>query len=506
MKKIKKTLALLLGILMSTTVFTSCEELENVMNFVGDISSVYEEWNEQQSGANSDSSSSSSGGSSSEGTEDNKEDESKATRVLDFTKAKTIKNVTDLSNYAGGCPTMGTVNVLVIPIQFSDITAASKGYSIDKIEKAFNGKAGDTDYASVSEYYSKSSYGKLNLQFTVYNSWFQPKNGSTYYKNYTEEYEGEDWYMGDQLILDEALASLSKTMDLSKFDSDNNDMIDAVVMVPTADVDPDTEEYFNWAYRYWNYYTDGEGYYYEYDGVSANDYMWTPYQFLYEDEYGFDNNKMMTTYTFIHEFGHILGADDYYDTANLAGEDELLGGYDVMDAMTGDHNPYTKFNYGWLTSSRLVTAGKSVTLTLEDFSKNGDTIIIANNWKDDLGVYQEYFVLMYYTSNGLNGGEYGYFVDEGILVYHVNATVYEEEYYGEPYYYIYNTNTDASNDYGTEDNLLEYIKQTDGTYVYGVGDCLSANVKDDNGTKIAYTFQVDELTDTTATITFTKNK
>ena len=92
------------------------------------------------------------------------------------------------------------------------------------------------------------------------------------------------------------------------------------------------------------------------------------------------------------------------------------------------------------------------------------------------------------------------------MVYHVNASLYKEIYEGETYYDVYNNNTDASDEYGTEDNLIEYVTTKTGEYVYGVGDSLSASTTDDQGNKIAYTFMVDALTDTTATLTFTKNK
>lgn len=425
---------------------------------------------------------------------------------VDFTKAEYVKKVTDQGYYLDGCPTSGSIKVLVIPVEFSDVTAASKGYTVSAINTAFNGAAGTTDYYSVSEYYSISSYGKLDLDFTVLTEWFKPKNTSAYYAKQTTDYDGQELFIGDQMIMDEALAYLESRMDLSAFDADGNSVIDAVVMINTLDIDENTD--FQWAYRYWNMYVDDEGYYYEYDKVSANDYLWASYQFMlecYDDDGGtyYDNNAM-NTYTYIHEFGHVLGADDYYDTAYV---NSPLGGYDVMDSMLGDHNPFTKFNYGWLTNSRLVVAEKSVTLTLEAFSKNGDTIIIANNWDDDLGAYQEYYVVMYYTNSGLNSSDTAYFSDEGIVVYHVNASLYKEEYDGEIYYDIYNTNTSANdpNGYGTEDNLIEFVKSSSYEYVYGAGDSLSASVKDDQGNKLAYTFTVDSLGKDSATLTFIKN-
>ena len=423
---------------------------------------------------------------------------------VDFTKATYVKNVTEQGYYLDGCPTVGSPAVLVIPVEFKDVTAASKGYQISAIEKAFKGGAGSTTYYSVLEYYAKSSYGKLNLDITVVDSWFKPQNNSSDYESATMDYYGDEIFIGDQLVLDEALAWLADRMDLSKFDSDNNDIIDAVVLITTLDVDENSD--FQWAYRYWNVYTDDDGYYYEYDGVSANDYLWASYQFMHEryDEDGntYYDTKIVNPYTYIHEFGHILGADDYYDTAYVG---EPLGGMDMMDSMLGDHNAYTKFNYGWLTNSRLVVASGSVTLTLESFSKNGDTILIANNWSDELGAYQEYYVVVYYKNEGLNAGEGGYFTRDGIVVYHVNATLYKEIYERETYYDVYNTNTDASNEYGTENNLIEFVKSPADTYTYVVGDRLSANVVDDNGAKIAYTFTVDALGEDYATITFTKN-
>ena len=302
------------------------------------------------------------------------------------------------------------------------------------------------------------------------------------------------------MILDEALAYLAEFMDLSKFDSDNNGLIDAVILVNTLDVG---EEDFYWAYRYWNIYTDKNEEYYKYDGVSANDYVWASYQFIYEstDASGdivYDDGSL-NPYTFIHEFAHVLGVDDYYDTAYV---EHPMNGLDIMDNMIGDHNAYTKINLGWITTSRLVVTDGSVTLKLEDFSKNGDTIIIGNNWDDKLGAYQEYYVLMYYKNIGLNGGDAGCFLNDGVVVYHVNASLYKEEYEGEIYYDVYNTNTDASGDYGTEDNLIEFVKSVNGTYVYAAGDTMPS-VMDDLGEKLGYTFTVVSITEDEATITFT---
>ena len=353
-----------------------------------------------------------------------------------------------------------------------------------------------------------SSYGKLDLEFTVVNQWFKPSKTSSYYENLTEGYYGEEYFIGDQVILDEALAYLSRSMDLSKFDSDNNGIIDAVVMINTLTIDSESD--FHWAYRYWNSYTDEDGYYYEYDGVSANDYLWASYGFMHEtydeyDGYSYTDTSVMNTYTYIHEFGHVLGADDYYDT-EYESETTPLDGCDIMDGMLGDHNPYTKFNLGWITISRLVTTASSVTLTLESFTKTGDSIIIANNWNDKLGAYQEYYVIVYYTMTDLNCEGYGYFSREGIIVYHVNASLYVEDYYGETYYDVYNNNTTYTGEggYGTYDNLIEFVKSSEGNFTYIEGDTMPT-VTDDLGNKLGYNFIVNTIGNGKATLTCVKN-
>lgn len=420
---------------------------------------------------------------------------------VDFTDATNVKDVTDQGWYIDGCPTTGSPAVLVIPVQFSD-KLASSSHDLDKLEDAFTKIDPNDDFYSVYEYYYISSYGQLTLDITVIDSWFMPSRNSSYYKN-SKDYEG--YGNGDMLIMDEAISYLSSIMDLSKFDSDNNGFIDAIILVNTLDIDSDSD--FNWAYRYWNYHGDDDGNYYTYDGVSANDYIWASFNFLFESYDSNDNpiytdTSVMNTYTFIHEFAHVLGVDDYY---NYNGDVHPMDGCDVMDSMFGDHNPFSKFNLGWITTSRLVVTDTSVTLTLEAFSKNGDTIIIANNWDEDLGAYQEYYILMYYTCTGLNDNDagLGYFSRDGVVVYHINAALAAETIDGEIYYDVANNNNSPSSDgSGSEDNLIEFVKSAEDTFTFIEGDTTST-VIDDEGNTLAYTFVVDSLAEDYATITFT---
>lgn len=414
---------------------------------------------------------------------------------VDFTKAKYVKDVSDQKNYLGGCPTTGDVNVLVLPIEFSDKKASTNGYSIENIKTAFNGKKASSSlkYPSVSEFYNISSYGKLNLNFDVLDKWYSPSKSSSYYIEMSKKQNQ------DQIIINEILKKLiNEGKKLSKYDSDNNGIIDAIVVINTLDINYDVT--LQWAYRNWNYsYADVK-----YDGLYMQDYLWSSYNFLKETSDGF-NETLNNTYTFIHEFGHVLGADDYYDTSyvNNSNNSSPLDGRDVMDSDFGDHNPFTKFNYGWITKSRLITTETSTTVTLDDFSKAGDSIIIANNWDDNLGAYQEYYVLMYFKNTGLNEDS-NYFSYRGVVMYHVDSSLYEFIEQNQKYYSVRNNNTFYGEN--AKPNYLIELVSSGSKIVYQTDTESSKNIIDNQGNKISYYFKVDSLGSTSAQLTFTKNK
>ena len=439
------------------------------------------------------------------------------TKDISFT-TQTINNVTKLGDYKDGMPTTGNVKVLVLPVDFSDFTAESKNYTIEKLEKAFNGTKGDTDYQSLHDYFYTSSYGKLDLNFDIYTEWLRADKPFTYYENTTGtdvwgETGNDSYATGEQLLLHELLQKLeAKGVDLKDYDSDNNGSIDSIVLINTAPIDQDKD--LRWAYRYWNVLADtstidNDVYYYANNSVYANDYLWASYQFLHEGlelNGNFNNTELINTYTFIHEFSHVLGSEDYYNYAT--GGVNPLDGYDVMDNSIADHNAFTKMELGWVTDSKLITANKETTLTLKKFTETGETYIISNSYDESKGVFQEYWVLQYYSNDGLNVGSdktnFGLFSNNGLLIYHVDAsisTIQEDD----NYYRLLNSNTDETEEGGSEDNLIEFVKNGQ-KIIYSAGDKTISNIVDNNGKKIPYIIEVVSVSDTEITIKITPNK
>ena len=96
--------------------------------------------------------------------------------------------VQELDYVYGALPSIGKPKALVIPVEFPDVTASSKGYSIDLIDKAFNGESSEVEWESVNSFFKKSSYGKVDVDFDVMNSWYKTEKNSWYYQNYRIKY------------------------------------------------------------------------------------------------------------------------------------------------------------------------------------------------------------------------------------------------------------------------------------------------------------------------------
>lgn len=418
-----------------------------------------------------------------------------------------VKTVRNLADYEYGMPTTGKRRVLVIPVEFPDVTAASKNYKVSTIEKAFNGDPSSTYFTSVKDYFYNSSYGQLDIEFDVLDDWFTTsKNWSYYSKIVPTDIYGQSGThsncSGESLILHEALESIENTKDLTIYDTDKNGFIDSVIMIYTHDYDErENGDELAWAWRFWDLMADLSspipgGYdNYKYDGVYANDYLWASYQFFKD---GMTNGQNIDIYTFCHEYSHVLGLEDYYDTSYV---EHPLDGYDMMDQSMADHSAYSKMALGWIKETRLITAESNVTLELGDFGKTGDTIVFGNNFDETKGAFQEYWLVEYYTNSG-NNQLGGLFDEEGVLVYHIDSTVeYDREYQG---YVLKNNNSSYGDGYGTLNNLIEFAKPTSSKFVYTAGtQFLSAN-KDNKNKRTPYSFTVDKIGNGSATLTFKK--
>src|SRR5690554_2311387 len=109
-----------------------------------------------------------------------------------------------------------------------------------------------------------------------------------------------------------------------------------------------------------------------------------------------------------------------------------------MDGTVGCHNPFSKLVLDWIDP---LIVENTLTVTIDDFVTSGDAIIIANDFTT---IFDEYFILSYYTPTSINETNY-YLTKSGLIMYHVN-TVLPHDYdnlYGYSYYFEYN-NSDSN--------------------------------------------------------------
>lgn len=407
-----------------------------------------------------------------------------------------------------GLPSTGTYNALVIPVQFSGDTITQT--QLDKLNKAFNGTSADTGWESVKTYYQKASYGKLNITFDV-----QPvcrmQYSSSYYENLTatDEQSGQEYKNGDNVILHEALAKLDSAIDFSKYDTNNDGCIDAVYLIYSAPVDYKNADFF-WAYVTWNG-TDNQ-----YDNKYAYYYMFTGLDFMDD---GSANNGSMTinTETFIHETGHLLALDDYYDYDSNAGCNEGLGGCAMMDWNIGDHDAYSKIMMGWTDAT---VVNETQTITIKSLQKQGDVILIPLSF--DNSYFCEYLLIDLYSAQGLNElrSEHGSIVlyggaEYGVRIYHISSSA------NNPYNNNYGSFTDCNNS-DTANALIKLVEADGGdskftdsdgyatvateSDLWKTGSTLGSvfeNYTRNNGDTVNFEISIDSVSAEQATITVT---
>ena len=324
---------------------------------------------------------------------------------------------------------LGKASILVIPVAFKDCSLSETQIqeALEKINLGFFGKSEDTYWESLASFYEKSSYGNLSITGKVSDVFHFDKTVSETARLLASD--NEPTYA----ILPEAFKWYDeKYHDLASFDANNDHYIDAIWFVYLED---EYQTYFEkhrfasknqyiedllWAYTYW--YDRNSSF-----EVKPFSYSWASYTFFDEG-----NQEKADAHTFIHETGHLLGLDDYYNydySPTLLGDKtKPCGSLDMMDNNILDHNAYSKALLGWINPSIVLQNG---IYELNDFQKNGEALIIpASSWNDTY--CDEYLIIEYYTPTGLNEldsttpyaeiNPLG-FNEEGFKIYHIDSRI-----------------------------------------------------------------------------------
>ncbi len=406
-------------------------------------------------------------------------DRSTLDNIDEYSGAYTYKDVLKMmSGRDGYMPSVGDVKVLVIPIKFKNVWTNNTTLASyhDDITRAFFGT--DTGYESLATYYKKSSYGKLNISGEVL-PWYTPAYESTYYENIyssTSKSVSITNTLGDLAL--EVLEYYKDTIDFSEYDYDKDGILDGVYLICNKDSQDHGSLYWSWVTYY-----GGKN---NVDGYKLYQFMWSTIRFVHTDDYYKTiKHNGVNAISFIHETGHMMGIDDFYDYSaneykeNIFGVKKITkkgegcnlgsGGFDMMDSNVGDHNANTKMMLGWITPYVIT---RDATIDLNAFSKSGDAIIVAPSFDMEVGNLSEYFIIEYYDHDGLadqNIYDTRGFTTSGIRIFHVNSQVeYDGSYWSLFKYdnsyttHAYLTMIDAkSNKKGTTDFIDSAFNATD---------------------------------------------
>ena len=365
----------------------------------------------------------------------------------DITATRASMDYTDfIENNAyslSSTPSIGTANILVIPVWFTDsnkyIKDANKDAVRQDIHDAYFGSAASVGWHSVKSYYETESFGALTLTGIV-SEWYEPNKSVSYYANDpASETAGVpkttslvknavNWYFSNH-------SSDTRT----NYDHDNDGYLDGVMLIYAA---PDygtlnNDNYDNlWAYCYWvqDYSVQNPS------NPGVNAFFWASYDFMYGEEVassrsgnryhaGDTSHCTVDAHTYIHEMGHMFGLEDYYDYSNHSYVPG--GGFSMQDFNVGGHDPFSSFALGW---GKAYIPSDTATIDLHPFATSGEMILLSPNWNSYNSPFDEYILLEYYTDLGLNelDSTYGYMSqygkdypmgtkDYGIRVWHVDA-------------------------------------------------------------------------------------
>ena len=283
----------------------------------------------------------------------------------------------------------------------------------------FNG----VNYPSAAEYFSSQSNGAYRPQFDVYGPVTLSRTVSYYGKDGSEE--GDDQHATDAIVEACILANQQySTLDFANYDSDGDGYVDFVYVIYAGKGQADggasnTIWPHNWSVT---------------DAIQYGSCTYTNAQRKIDgkiiDNYAMSSELSGSTLggigTLCHEFGHVMGLPDFYDTRYGTNYNSMLtpNEWDVMDggAYNGgghcppNYSPWEKYFFGWHTPVNLGTTGARLKL--------------AANGTD---AYQAYQVntagqLQSSTQNGLNyyfenrqqEGWDAYIPGSGLVIWKVN--------------------------------------------------------------------------------------
>ena len=231
--------------------------------------------------------------------------------------------------FSGNSLTEGNQKVLCILIGFPDKPFIKSKSDFENMWNQTNYNV-EGSFGSVKDFYLENSYGLMNVTATVVGLYIAKKN-SSYYAT------GNN-ISGSKVreLVEEVLIAAKSDVNFKDFDVNGDKYVDAVHVVfagYSCDANP-TRTDLIWSHH-WALSTVVSQ-----NGCKAKHY------FITSELAGGSGTKIAPIGTICHEYGHQLGAPDYYSTAGYTGTGrwDVMGdgSWNINGRCPAHHNPYTK--------------------------------------------------------------------------------------------------------------------------------------------------------------------
>lgn len=299
-------------------------------------------------------------------------------------------------------PTTGNRKLVCILMGFTDVPftkTKSDFYNLfNQVNYNTNGATG-----SVKDFYAENSYGQFNLTVDVYGPYSASSNMRTYGRNV----KNDDF--NPRALITEAVIAADAEANYANYDNDGDGIVDGVYVI------------------YAGYGEEAGG---SADAIWAHAWSISPQvldgktisKYSCSAELRGNSGSTLTAIGVIcHEFGHVLGAPDYYDTNYETGGDYSgTGDWDLMaggswnnnGVTPAHHNAYTKiYYYNWAQAQTLTNPGL---ITMQNASEYSNSFYRINT-----ATPGEFFLLENREKHRFDSAIPG----SGMIIYHVHEGI-----------------------------------------------------------------------------------
>ncbi len=301
-------------------------------------------------------------------------------------------------------PTTGNRKLICVLIGFAD-----KAFT--KTQAQFNSLFNEVGYhtggatGSVKDYYLENSYNQFNLTVDVAGPYTASQNMAYYGAP-----SGSSHDVNPRALVVEAINLADPDVNYADYDNDGDGWVDGIYII-YAGYGEEAGGGVNtiWAHA-WSLATPLTK-----DGVKLQKYSCSA------ELRGSSGQNITNIGVICHEFGHVLGAPDYYDTDYATGgEYPGTGDWDMMaggswnnsGATPAHHNGYTKTKiYNW---AQAVVLTQPTSITTEHAAFSSTSFYQINTTTNN-----EYFLIENRHKQGFDA----YVPGNGMIIYHVHAAI-----------------------------------------------------------------------------------